>query len=552
VVSSSYSLTGGVHGTRGTRWADLASIALIVLGPALLLVLSGERTHFGYGTETDYVGSMVSEARRLLAGDPLLSEFHPPGYIVTMALAYLFSEDWFVAGKAISLVSAAVALAAAWGFFRLIATPVVAFGAVIGLLSSSVFLEYAMQATSDVCFLALYYATFLVAAVALVRRVTWLWVVVGALVIVATMTRTNGITLLLLIAMPFFLEDRSERPRAFGGAVAGVALAICAFYGFALITGSNLMPEGTYHNIALTYFTDERVSWEGMVEARSRFNSLAEVLTHDPVALATGYARDLVDVTLRQVPTISGTVLALFFLPGLLLALGGRHGKLFAAFFAITLAQLLLVNLKAYEPRYHLYLAPWIGAGAMICLVSLAEWKGWHLRLRAPFLMGSFAIVLVGSLAAWNEARRFAAQGGNPELSRVLPEIRPLLASNDVIISRKAQHLSYYTGAVPVWLGEIGTEEDLLAMLHSARLELGEGGSVYLFYGQMERRLRPEVGDLVLKDPPYPWLKPVAGEAENGNWILFRYLPEEEVTSTSGLMGRDDSTSASSERNRGG
>ncbi len=515
-------------------------------------MLSGERTHFGYGTETDYVGSMVSEARRLLAGQPLLSEFHPPGYILTMALAYLFSGDWFVAGKAISVVSAIVALAAAWGLFRVIATPLVAFGAVIGLLSSSVFLEYAMQATSDICFLALYYLTFLFAALALVRNITWLWIVVGALVIVATMTRTNGITLLLLVAMPFFLEERAERLRAFGCAVAGVALAAAAFYGFAQVTGSNLMPKGTYHNIALTYFTDERVAWEGMVEARSRFNSLTEVLTHDPVALAKGYARDLFDVTLRQVPTISGMVLALFFLPGLLFGLGGRNGRLFAAFFAISLAQLLLVNLKAYEPRYHLYLAPWIGAGAMICLASLSEWRGWYPRLRVPFLLGSCAIVLLGFLAAWGDARRFAAQGGNPELARVLPEIQPFLASNDVIISRKAQHLSYYTGAVPVWLSDIGTEEELLATLHAARLEVGVGGSVYLFYGQTERRLRPEVGNLVLRAPHYPWLKPVAGEMGKGAWSLFRYLPEEEVTSTSGLLPSEDSTVDSSARRRGG
>lgn len=512
---------------RRLHWADLVSAAVALVSIGLIVLLSGERTYFGYGTETDFVGSMIAEGQRLLSGEPLASEFHPPGYIMVATLAYLVSGEWFVAGKALSALSAALALLACHGLFRLIGGPVVALGAVIGLSSSATFLEFAMQATSDVYFLAIFYVTLMLAALAFVRRAPRLWLLVGALVVIVTMTRTNGITLLLLLGLPLIPGGGPGRLRALAFTAAGAGLAALAFLAFAQLSGSNLMPKGTFHNIAMTYFTDERISWEGMTEARSRFQSLRDVLTYDPAAMARGYASDLLDVTLRQIPQLGGPVLAMFFLPGLLIAIGDRQRPLLIFFLVLMIAQLLLVNLKAYEPRYHLYVTPWLGAGTVLLLSWLAARQDWPRWLRVPVVGLCCAAILVGLLYAWTDARRFAAQGGNPELARALPEIQPILTSDDVIMGRKSGHLAYYTDARPNWIPEVATEDDLRAALDAAAAKAGPGGRVFLFFGEIERRARRNVGPMLFDPPGLPWLERVAGTPDPASgWALFRYLPE--------------------------
>ncbi len=509
------------------RWFDILAALLICCGLVGIYTLSLDRSYFGYGTETDYVGSMVLEAEKLIAGEALASEFHPPGFIIAMAIGHFFKGDWFWVGKSLSIISFTLTMITAYGMFRLIAGPLAGLGAIVGLLSSAVFLKYAMQTTSDVFYLALYYSTCLLAVYASVRKSFWLWLGVGILIIISTMTRTNGITLLLLLALPLFQSRGTDRIRLVAGCVAGLGFALLAFAVFAVATESNLMPAGTYHNIAITYFTEERISWEGMIEARSRFDSLADVLTHDPVTMAKSYIRDLLDIILRRIPLLAGPALALLFLPGLLYTVGQHHRPLVGFFFVLTLAQLLLVNLKAFEARYHLYFVPWIGVGALLSLSLIAERKDWAPKLRIPVLSMSVAIVLVGGLYAWTDTRRFAKLGGNPELARVLPIIQPIIGPNDVIVSRKSAHLAYYTGAASAWLPNVESEGELQAALVSAQTKSGAKGGVFLFLGEVEKRMRPETVSLVSKGDTLPWLVEVTESKAFPNWKLLHYRPQD-------------------------
>ncbi|MCR9085822.1 MAG: hypothetical protein NXH97_03660 [Rhodobacteraceae bacterium] len=502
----------------GSTVADALSILVTVATVAVIFWLSDQRTIAGYGTEHDFIGSMVGEAERLLNGLPLESKFHPPGFTFVLAATYLGVGDWFETGKAISIFSAAATLVSAHLFFRLLGGPWLALGAVVGLVSSATFLKFGMQATSDIYGLALFYVAFLLAAFAAVRQSVLLWFAVGLVIVLSVMTRTNGLTQIFLLGIPLLQVGLGYKLRAILGCVTGIIVAAFGFYVFATMTGSNLRPDGTYHNLALTYFTEERVSWEGMIESRSRFSSLYEVLTHDPVAMAKGYIRDLLDIALVRIPQLSGPVLALLFLPGIILAVADRHRLLLLGFFAITLAQLALVNFKAYEPRYHMYLTPWIGAGAVYLLWAFSRRGDVFPLLRNGILALGAAGILLGIAYAGRDAQRFASFGGNPEMSRVLPEVSGIVAAGDLVVARKG-HLAFYNGAETVYLADVTTEPEFRAVFEEAKVPTD--GTLYLFVGEVERSKRPQIAAIV--DDGLPWLATVA---EGDGWALYRYAPE--------------------------
>ncbi|RMF69752.1 MAG: hypothetical protein D6743_01365, partial [Calditrichaeota bacterium] len=110
---------------------------VVVLG-----LLSFRREVFNYGTETDFLGGFVPEARRFLSGTPLQIEFHPPLYPILLALVYLPVGDWLQAGLWISLFSALAVLLFAYAFFRRSFGQTSAAGAVLALGLSVAFLSY--------------------------------------------------------------------------------------------------------------------------------------------------------------------------------------------------------------------------------------------------------------------------------------------------------------------------------------------------------------------------------------------------------------------------
>jgi hypothetical protein len=339
----------------------------------------------------------------------------------------------------------------------------------------------------------------------------------GLLVGIGVLTRTNGITQIFLLAIPLF-QAASLRYRAGSivTAVLGLALVVGAAMLFAAVTGSNIMPKGTYHNIALTYFTEERISWEGMLEVQSRFNSLTEVLLHDPATMAKRYVADLYRTVVVDTPFLSGPFLALLFLPGLILAAGGRGRTLLLLLLAVTVAQILLVNLKAYLPRYYLFLTPWIGAGALVLLrhLMVAPWPTLNRRIAAGVvwaMLGMGLLLAFGSTAA-------SVGNGNRELADAMPELQRNVTAADAIVTRKP-HAPFYTDSTWIWLPEVSAVEELRGVAETAKADGAE--TVFLFFGRIEGLFRPEL-DVQLETPP-DWLTPVARSSGPDAWVLYRF-----------------------------
>ena len=70
----------------------LAAWLLAAIG--LPLALAAGHRWLSFGSETDYLGLFMPEAKRLLAGQPLQIAFHPPLYPCLIALAWSVLGDW--------------------------------------------------------------------------------------------------------------------------------------------------------------------------------------------------------------------------------------------------------------------------------------------------------------------------------------------------------------------------------------------------------------------------------------------------------------------------
>lgn len=502
----------------------LILVALIVVYAAALLAASGYRSYFGYGTETDFVGSMIAEAQRLLAGLPLESQFHPPGYTFVLAAAYSLTGDWFAAGKLISGVSGIVAILASYQLFRNLVGPEAGnwtgLGAVVGLICSTTFLAFSAQATSDVYFLSVFLLAMLTALTAIQRGGNLImWGLCGALVALATMTRTNGITLMLLLALPLLQPGPAlTRLRGTGVAVLAAASVFLAFAMFASATGSSLFPEGTYKNLAASYFSAERVSWEGIVEADGRFDSLTSVLLHDPVAIIQQYIKDLAKLSVFGLAKVAGPILVLLALTGAVLLLMDRAGITVLLFAIVAAAQVGLVNFKAFEPRLFLFMLPWIGAAAAYALFRLHSAR-LDPALRWAALAAAFALIAGSFALALGKAASFATTD-NQEIVSALPAVQGLVGPGDMIVARKP-HMSFYSGANFAYLPQAA---DAAALKHQlANIAAKTSGSVFVFWGRIEKDLRPEIAAMLAANATTPWLTPVAGNQKTNEWTLFRF-----------------------------
>ena len=167
--------------------------------------------------------------------------------------------------------------------------------AALALLIWPDFIVLSVTASGDMLFLALMLTSLAIASTpspAIVRHGVLSGIVAG----LASLTRTNGIVLLLL---PLFFAIHFSRELRIRAAL----LASCGFFIpwslwalFVAITSSGLFPSKTYIDIAVTFFGPDGHRFssnsDNWAYAEATFSSLGDVLTHDPVALIRGVVRN--------------------------------------------------------------------------------------------------------------------------------------------------------------------------------------------------------------------------------------------------------------------
>jgi len=504
------------------RWAPAAEAILAVLLVGLFVAtLAATREYFTFGTETDFISSFRIEAQRLLNGEPLTLLFHPAFYSMILALVQAVADDWFLSGLVISFLSALLVVASSFIFFRTITGNYAAWGAVMALLASSTFLVYSSSATSDIFFLALYWSAILSVHHASKTRANWNWVIPGFVVSLAILSRSNGIVLLALLALPWLIEQASEaRARRMLWALVGVAIPLCGWIVFANATDSPLWTSKTYTNVALTYFApgSDRISGEGRLLVEEQFSSLLDVITHDPVLLAKTYVRDLWFVTneVLGAENLLAFPVRFFAAIGLLvLALTNRSRIVFYVLL-LTVAHVLLINLKLFEPRYYLFLVPILGAGIGVMIEhGRGVWGGTTLsRLWLPVFAACF---LFAAPLAGVKAFRMV-HSADAELSESIAAIRAVTPEGATVMSRK-DHVNFYTGRKRISIPNVRSMAELEAFMQRSAPK----GPTYIYVGTLEKRFRPPLAILSESGDVPLWLQLVANSSDSKTWSLYLY-----------------------------
>jgi hypothetical protein len=494
-------------------------MAVICASLVLIGVLAINRQYFTFGTEIDFLHNYLLEAQRVLTGAPLELYPHPPLYPIVLAHVWRWVSDWFRAGLLIAWLSALVSLASVFWVFLTLYGRAAAWGSLVGLVTSPLFVTYAASATTEVFFLAFVYGAVLLSLLAAHTTAARLWAAAGLALGLLLLTRGNAVSFLILLAFPL-LQACPWRRRLFSLGVMGLfgLLPLAAWGAYAAATGSPVWPtSGLTDNLALTYFADRHVR-EGMSQVRGRFANVFEVLAYQPRVVASLYLRDLAGVVVSAFRPnhLLAVPLNLLAFPGLVLLVCTRVTTPALAFLATLLVQVALVNCRNYDARLYLFLVPLLGAAAGTMAVHLSHVIPHRRVRRAAVLLGTLWLLGAFALTVRGAHARLHAQ--DAELSAVAQAVRSVLTPATLVVARRARHLAYYTGSQPVAFPPSVDLEDLHDTLKSAQ----QRGQVLLYFGSQERRDRPHLTGLASPTTAPPWLAPVAHGRNAGGWVLYR------------------------------
>jgi 4-amino-4-deoxy-L-arabinose transferase-like glycosyltransferase len=368
-------------------------------------------------------------------------------------------------------------------------------------------------------FFALFMGSCLLALDALSSGSRRRWIACGLAIGLAMITRTNAPPLLLLGLAPF-LGSGSRRARVADclALSVGIALPLLIVIAYGAASGSHVFPTNNHQSLATSYFSEgaDRNSTDAALRVAGRFDSVTEVLLHDPAHIATTYLRDLWQTLSADLTTLVEPPLYFMFLPGVLLLLARRWNAALGLVLAVTAAEVLLTNLKQFLPRYYLFLEPFIGAavGHICWHILRLEWSS---RWRTTFAW-VVALMFVAAIGVAFAKVYRGTQNGIVEVAELLPATVARIERGAAVVARKP-HLAFYAGAENVHLPDLATLDDLQDFLrqHAAPL--------YLLYGQIEHRLRPQYHALETLDGAPEWLEVVAESGRPGQWVLYRYRP---------------------------
>lgn len=477
------------------------------------------RQYFNIDTETDFIGAFMPDADRFARGQPMLILNHPPAYSVALATVNGALGDWMKSGLLLSWLSTSCTLIASYQLFRRVGGSWAAFGAVVGLAVSDVFLAFGAQATSDIPFLALWMTSLALTASALHSGALWRWGVAGLVAGCGALTRSTGIVLVLLVLGPW-LTSRSWRSRfaQSAAAAAGLTVPIGAWIWLAHATGSPLAPTENYPTLALAY-ADGRFNNETMLLMKDRFTSAAQVIAHDPVRLITAY--------LKNVLRLPGRVLTQTLWPwvGILGAAGLpfwflkiRDPKVSIVLLTALTGALFATLNPAFEARYYLFLVPLLGASLGHAL-SLGLERARRSRL-APWaaLAGLAALTVIGGLQALPRAHAKAeAPHVRAQLAEAVPAITRSTPPGSVLAARK-HNLAFHAQRGAAELPWVTTLDELCPWLQSQL----SGGPIYVYVGYAEqRRYRVELARQLLGHELPAWLVVTAEGSAGGGWRLL-------------------------------
>jgi hypothetical protein len=492
-------------------WILPVSLALIYL---LTLAYLGRTHTFGtYSTETDFYHLYAPDAERIAAGQFPENTYQGPGYPALLVLGAKLTGDLFLAGKWISILSAALVVLLLFQLGARLFGYWAGIGAALIVMVSGPLPQYAIQATTDVFFLMLCLAAL---AVLTGERLSARWRVMLAAVIVgaAYLTRYNGVFLVAAGLFGILALGLFRRPWR-----ARLTLA-AAFLLIFMVTVSpwlylNYQHRGApfyntnYLNMATLFYPDlagGRTDQDGTRKLEEVFDSFSAMLRYNPRQILARYPANLYDCLKRSVTSnLVSPWVGWLALAGSLLALLERRSKAVLLLLLAGAGYFLLMALNHWETRYFFFIAALyaaLAAYAAIRPLELARARGW-LRPRV------FALIPIALVAVmWADSFAFSRSSMQRFLSSHPVEVLSACeylkregVSGARVVARKP-HLAYICGQQWVFFPQVKSLDELREWLRRSPVD-------YLFVGSVELARRRELA--ALKDPHSapPWLKAV-------------------------------------------
>lgn len=493
----------------------------------LLVFMAWGRQFFVFATETDFLYTNYPEALRILNGENLKIEYHPPGFPTLVAASLLIFKDAMLAGMAISIISAALAALFNFKIFEMMFGRNYGIAAGASIFLSAQLFSFSILATSDIYFFALFSAIAMLAlklAQNTRNYATAFWL--GILIGISLLTRSNALTLLVCVSAPCLLltslnlQSLKHSLIAAAIVIAGILLPNLIWYFIASSTGTPIAPGGTVENLAMTYYsTGNRISMESMDQVEGMFDSVLDVFLHDPLHILKRYIIDLLSLPSKLGGLLTFPIVFLV-IPGLISLLFKSNRFFLFYVFIILGSQVALLNLKTFEPRYYFFLLPIFAVAAFECVrfISTKLDKGW---VKGSFLTACVVIFCLVSLKTVREANyRIHAQ--DAEIFDVIQNTQLINMDEVLWVGRKKQ-VAYYLGSE--FLQFRGAQD--LNEMKTSLSAIGTNKRILFYYGSQAKSHWKGLSSLTDSEHYPSWLSPIAqGDAAQG-WTLFEYKAEQ-------------------------
>ncbi|MEP3106381.1 MAG: glycosyltransferase family 39 protein [Hyphomicrobiales bacterium] len=506
---------------------------MIVAYVSLVAFVVYQRAYISYA-ETDFITFTIPDALRVLQGEPTQSLYHPPLYALAIAGGKSLFGDWLSAGLAVSFLTGLVSLLVCFALFRDLAGKVAGWGAVLALLGSTIFMEESFRAGNDMLFLCLFLLSCWLAVLALENRSGAAWFSCGMIVGLALLTRSNALPLLLLAGAPA-LDSKlltGEKLKAGVKVVGGLAVPLIAIAVFAYFTGSRVLPANNLLNLSVTYFVEgsDRASFDAALAAAKSFEEHPALLLSDPLRVLRIYLWDFYEFLRIGLPRLVASPLLVLAIPAIFILFKERLHKPVVLFGIVVAAEILLTNFKSFDARYYLFLVPVLGA----IIARTAQWivlSNFPFRARAAFA-ATVAVLVVFALGSAAIRSAVHTINNDIEIAAVIDKFSAVIGPSSAILARKP-HVPYYTNSDWVYLPDSQTLEQLKLNIAEPSGEVFEGlASVikmsslketrFLYFGEYERKYRPQFASLTQPDQAPEWLDVVVTSDRPEEGTLYR------------------------------
>jgi 4-amino-4-deoxy-L-arabinose transferase-like glycosyltransferase len=473
----------------------------------------------GYATESDF-HFHVLEALRIQKGEALVVRFHPPLYAFLLAAFEIAVGDWFLAGRLMSLLGVVVVLISSYTLALALFGARTALGVLIVAATSQIFIAFGAMAATDIPFLALYSLALLALFYADSEGGDVRWLLVGLSVGAAILMRTNGIILAPVIALSLWSPRAlRSRFRSFAFGLFGLGVLPILWFFYATITNSPLIPTGNHINLAMTFYSRDLglAPHEFALWSIGRFDNFWDVLVYDPAQALRSYLRNFAVFIFVGSTSLISAPISLLLLPGLIARFFEKPPRFALIWLALTIAHILLVSLKSVEPRYYLFLVPVVGLGLGKTYELIAN-RLQNVSLRRWLSCVIATCVLLSFVGAVGQGTR-QLYSGSRELAAAIPKIRSVVSGPEQIIIARKNHASIYSGATYRTIPQVDSLEELRQEI----LDLSAQDPVFLHFGQIEAKLRPQLSFLRKPENAPDWLVPLFSGTEEGGWTFYQF-----------------------------